>query len=136
MFGWFPGQGITGAALAGVGLALGGVALGTGIYGITLSDSVDENIEAHNANYDAGCRQNTDLCLRDASLINRDGERAADYKNVAMITGIVGASLFTVGAVLFLFSDESPLAPTDEPATKAEVRCGAGLAAVGCAGRF
>lgn len=112
-FGWFPGQGIVGLATAGVGLVFGGVAIGTGVYGSSLRSAVRDNISAHNQQYDAACAANTDSCLADIELINRDGERAQTYQNVAMGTGIAGGALFAVGATLFLFSDMSPLAPAD-----------------------
>ncbi|MEQ9318502.1 MAG: hypothetical protein RIF41_05055 [Polyangiaceae bacterium] len=112
-FGWFPGQGVVGLATAGVGVVFTGVAIGTGIYGSTLRSAVRDNISAHNQQYDASCAANTDSCLADIALINRDGERAQTYQNVAMGTGIAGGALIAVGATLFLFSDMSPLAPAD-----------------------
>jgi hypothetical protein len=113
MFGWFPGQGIAGLATAGLGVAFTGVAIGTGIYGSTLRSAVRDNINAHNQSYDGSCSSNTDSCLADISIINRDGERAKSYQNAAMGLGIAGGSLIAVGAALFLFSDMSPLAPAD-----------------------
>ncbi|HZO15846.1 MAG TPA: PEGA domain-containing protein [Polyangiaceae bacterium] len=129
-FGWFPGQGVVGLVTAGVGLALGGVAIGTAIYGLTLRDAVQENIDAHNVEYDPQCRRYTELCRYDIELINRDGQRAADYQNVAMVTGIVGAALFASGLTLFLLSDDSPLAP------EVSLACQLGVAGAACAGAF
>jgi tRNA (guanosine-2'-O-)-methyltransferase len=104
-YGWFPGQGVVGLVTAGVGIVAGGVALGTGIYGLTLRDSVDENIEAHKLQYDPQCTNHSELCRYDIELINRDGERAADYQNAAMVTGIVGVVLVAGGLTLFFMSD-------------------------------
>ena len=112
-FGWFPGQGIAGLATASVGVVFTGVAIGTGIYGASLRSAVRNNISAHNQQYDASCAANTDSCLADIAIINRDGERAQTYQNVALGTGITGGALIAVGATLFLFSDMSPLAPAD-----------------------
>ncbi|MEM1034184.1 MAG: hypothetical protein AAGN82_27850 [Myxococcota bacterium] len=115
-FGWFPGQGTVGLLTAGIGVALGGVALGTGLHGIDLEDAVQSNIDFHNQAYGTNCERSPDLCRASRAIINRDGERAADLRNVGLVTGIVGASLFATGAVLFLLSDDSPFAPDDDEA--------------------
>lgn len=115
LYGWFPYQGYVGIATAGVGVILGGVALGTGIHGLSLRSAVQENIDVHNQNYGPNCQRESDLCRADIALINEDGARAANYQNAGMVTGIVGASLFATGAVLFFFSDESPFAPDAGP---------------------
>lgn len=111
LFGWFPYQGYVGIATAGVGVILGGVALGTGVHGLSLRSAVRENIDIHNQNYGPNCQRSRELCEIDRALINEDGARAANYQNAGMVTGIVGASLFATGAVLFFFSDDSPFAP-------------------------
>jgi hypothetical protein len=141
-FGWFPGQGTVGLITAGAGLVAGGVAIGLGVYGIQLQSAVQENIDAHNTNYDANCNRNRDLCLNDITLINRDGQRAADHKNAALATGIVGVGLVAVGVTLFLLSDDSPLAP-DDGSDRASIRCSPSMDArtgtsygVGCFGSF
>ncbi|MEZ4442025.1 MAG: PEGA domain-containing protein [Polyangiaceae bacterium] len=135
-FGWFPGQGIVGLATAGAGAALVGVAIGTGIYGANLRTAVQNNIDAHYSSYDATCTQNRDSCLSDIALINSDGERAQSYQNAALVTGITGGSLLAVGTLLFLFSDDSPLAPQQEGAEKARVQCLPTGLGFGCAGSF
>lgn len=139
-FGWFPGQGIVGLATAGAGVVLTGVAIGTGIYGGTLRAAVRDNISAHNQQYDASCAANTDSCLADIALINRDGERAQTYQNVAMGTGIAGGALIAVGATLFLFSDMSPLAPADtgggDRASTFTLGCLPTLGGAACQGSF
>lgn len=139
MFGWFPGQGFVGIAVGGVGLAAGIVGLGIGGYGTSLRSAVQDNISAHNTNYDASCSQNRDLCLSDIELVNRDGARAQDYQTAGLALGITGAALFAVGTTLFLFSDMSPLAPDEKERAAAgglSGRCSLSLGGVGCAGTF
>jgi tetratricopeptide (TPR) repeat protein len=135
-FGWFPGQGPLGLVMAGAGIVAGGVALGLGIHGLDLRDAVQENIDAHQQNYDAECRDDSELCRYDITLINRDGERAADFQNAAMVTGIVALGLFAVGTTFFLMSDDSPLAP-DDGGDELALACGPWMApGLGCAGSF
>jgi len=142
-FGWFPYQGPIGLATAGVGVVLGGVALGTGIHGLSLRSAVQENIDVHNQSFGPSCEREGDLCRANIALINDDGARAAAYQNVGMVTGIIGASLFATGAVLFLFSDDSPLAsdvpPDDTPETAWSCAPGIALdgsASLACGGTF
>ncbi len=141
-FGWFPGQGYIGLAVGGLGLVAGVVGLGVGGFGTSLRSAVGDNIDAHNTNYDANCSQNRDLCLSDIELINRDGQRAKDYQTTGLILGITGAAMFAAGTTLFLLSDMSPLAPSDdEPdhrrSSKApQARCGISLGGAGCVGTF
>ena len=143
IFGWFPYQGPVGLATAGVGAALAVAGLATGMYGSSLRGAVQENIDAHNANYDANCSQNTDLCLSDISLINRDGQHADELQTTGLGLGITGAALFATGAILFLFSDDSPLAgdETAENGDSLSLICApslnlAGDSMLGCLGRF
>jgi len=136
-FGWFPGQGVVGLATAGAGVVLSGVAIGTGIYGASLRGAVQDNISAHNQLYDASCAANTASCLTDIELINRDGQRAQTYQNVALGTGIAGGALIAVGATLFLLSDMSPLAPADaDGADHVTLSCLPTLGGGGCFGTF
>jgi tetratricopeptide (TPR) repeat protein len=134
-FGWFPGQGIVGLVMAGVGVAAGGVALGVGIHGLSLRDSVQEQTDAHYALYGEQCTQQADLCRANIGILNAEGERAADYQNAAMVTGIVGVVLFAGGLTLFLMSDMSPLAPAPED-EQASFVCAPGWMGAGCAGTF
>lgn len=138
VFGWFPGQGLVGIAAGGVGLVMGVVGIGVGGYGTSLRGAVQDNIDAHNQNYDASCSQHRDLCLSDIELVNRDGQRAQDYQTAGLALGITGAALFAVGTTLFLFSDMSPLAPDEgaEESGKLSGSCGLSLGGVGCAGTF
>jgi hypothetical protein len=154
MFGWFPYQAPIGLATAGVGVVLTGIAIGTGIYGATLRGSVEDNIEAHNASYGTDCSlASRELCLSDIALINQEGERAQSAQNAALGLGLTGGALIAVGATLFLFSEDSPLAPSSEGATSAKghrpkqlsMRCGPQLpsaegsiqgAGLACFGRF
>lgn len=124
-YGWFAGQGVVGLVTAGVGAAVGGVGLGLGLYGTSLRGAVQENIDVHNQSYDPACNQHSELCRRDIDLINRDGVRARDLQNTGMVMGITGGALFVVGTVLFIMSDESPLAG-DEPDVASGLRCGGG----------
>jgi tetratricopeptide (TPR) repeat protein len=135
-FGWFPYQGYVGIVAAGLGLATGIVGIGVGAYGTSLRSAVQDNIDAHNTNYDANCSAHRDLCLSDIELINRDGQRAQDHQTVGLALGITGAALFAVGTTLFLMSDLSPLAPDEEGEDEVTARCGAGLLGVSCAGTF
>lgn len=141
-FGWFPYQGPIGLGVAGLGLAFGIAGLATGLYGNSLDAAVQENINAHNTHYDAGCTQNRDLCLNDIALINRDGETAASTIDTGVALGITGAVLFSAGAVLFLFSDDSPLASASstDGADRVSARCvpaiGQTSASLACVGSF
>lgn len=146
MFGWFPGQAWVGLGTAGVGLALGIVGASVGGYGASLRNRVEDNINAHNTNYDANCEANRDLCLSDIELINRDGQRAKDHETVGLALGITGAALFAVGTTLFLFSDMSPLAPSEgggdgsagngEDTGGIDAQCGVGIGTFACTGSF
>ena len=138
LFGWFPGQGIVGLAAGGLGLVAGIVGIGVGSYGVSLRGAVEDNIAAHNTNYDANCSRNRDLCLADIELINRDGARAKDFETAGLALGLAGLTLFAVGTSLYLFSDMSPLAPSDEEGkdTGLTGSCGVSLGGVGCAGSF
>lgn len=140
MFGWFPGQEWVGIGTAGVGLVMGIVGIAVGGYGASLRSAVQDNINAHNTAYDANCEQNRDLCLTDIELINRDGERAKDYETAGLALGITGAALFAVGTTLFLFSDMSPLAPSDSGEDTANNglrgQCGVSIGGFACAGSF
>ena len=129
-YGWFPGQGAVGLTMGGVGLALGVAGLVTGVYGLNLESAVQENIDAHNQNFDPSCTQNSELCRNDIALINADGESAASARDTGMALGLAGAGLFTVGLILFLFSDDGPLAPDDGADTA--IAC----TPFGCAGSF
>jgi hypothetical protein len=142
IYGWFPHQGPIGLATAGLGVGFGVAALITGVAGTSLRSAVQENINAHNANYDATCSQNSDQCLNDIALINSDGTRAQGLQDAGVGLGIMSAVLFTVGTVLFLFSDDSPLAPSgsgDGP-DSVSMSCGPSASHVGgafaCFGRF
>jgi hypothetical protein len=137
-FGWFPGQGIVGLTVGGVGLAAGLVGLGVGGYGTSLRGAVQDNIDAHHQNYDDNCSRNRDLCLTDIELINRDGQRSHDLQTTGLVLGISGATLFAVGTTLFLLSDMSPFAPSgdDAASASASARCGITVGGVGCAGSF
>lgn len=112
--GWFPHQGTIGLATAGLGLAAGAVALGTGLHGLSIRSAVQENIDAHNSNYDAQCAQNSQLCQYDIALINNDGQRAKSYQNIGLITGIVGASLFAVGTTFWIFAPDGPIGNSED----------------------
>ncbi len=137
-YGWFPYQGPIGLGVAGLGLAFGIAGLATGLYGDSLKSAVQENINAHNTHYDAGCNRHRELCLNDIAMINRDGATAASTIDTGVALGITGAALFSVGAVLFLFSDDSPLAGGDGDRTSA--RCAPAVgpehATLACGGRF
>lgn len=143
LFGWFPGQGPVGLTTAAVGIVTGGIGLASGLYGMSLRSSVQDNIAAHNQSFEPGCATQSDLCRANAQLINRDGARAADWENTGIAMGIVGGSLFVVGTTLWLFSEDSPLAP-DEPSEPADaafdMSCGGSVtgqgAAFGCQGTF
>jgi hypothetical protein len=143
MFGWFPGQGFVGLGAAGVGLVMGIVGIGVGSYGTSLRGAVQDNINAHNTNYDVNCSTNRDLCLSDIELINRDGARAKDFQTAGLGLGITGAILFAAGTTLFLFSDMSPLAPADDGADGKDKgvgdlqgSCDVSIGGFGCAGTF
>lgn len=125
LFGWFGGQGPIGLTAMGVGAVVGGVGLGLAIYGTSLRGAVRDNIDAHQASFGPGCEREPTLCAYDAELINRDGRRARDLQNTGMVMGIAGGGLLVVGTVLFLFSDDSPLAD-DAPTTASSLRCGGG----------
>ena len=138
-FGWFGGQGPIGLTAMGVGAAVGGVGLGLALYGTSLRSAVRDNIDAHNASYGPSCEREPQLCAYDAELINRDGRRARDLQNTGMVMGIAGGGLLVVGTVLFLFSDDSPLAG-DEADSARLPRCGGGTDGVtfgvSCHGAF
>jgi hypothetical protein len=138
-FGWFGGQGPLGLTAMGIGAAVGGVGLGLALYGTSLRSAVRENIDAHNASYGPGCEREPQLCAYDIELINRDGRRARDLQNTGMVMGIAGGGLLVVGTILFLFSDDSPLAD-DEADTARLPRCGGGTDGVSfglsCHGAF
>jgi len=145
LYGWFPYQGYVGIATAGVGMVLGGVALGTGIHGLSLRSAVRDNIDIHNQTFGPSCQGDRVLCDVNRELINADGRRAANYQNAGLVTGIVGASLFATGAVLFFFSDESPFAPDATPGDDAPDRSSwscapgfdlAGSGQLACGGTF
>lgn len=139
--GWFPQQRNIGLALAGAGLAASGTALGLGLYGINLEAAVQSNIDAHRQNYDPACAQNSALCRADTALINYDGERAAAYRNTALVTGLAGAGLAVLGSVFVVFSPGGPFAPK-KPADTApktagfDVGCDVTLMGLSCDGRF
>ena len=135
--GFFPYQGMVGLAAMGVGIAAAGVAAGAGGYGLALESAVDENIALHNQNYDASCTNFADLCRADLAFINRDAERAADFRNVGLASGIAGGSLALIGAGLWLFSPDSPLAKTPEKKAKLESSSpssSASMTGLGCIG--
>ncbi|MBM4374935.1 MAG: hypothetical protein FJ095_07605 [Deltaproteobacteria bacterium] len=139
--GWFPQQRNVGLALAGAGLAASGTALGLGIYGMNLESAVQTNIDAHRQNYDPACASNTALCLADNALINHDGERAAAYRNSAMVTGIAGAGLAVLGSLFVAFAPDGPFAPkkpADATPKSAELEfgCTFGVMSASCDGRF
>lgn len=157
--GWFPHQGTIGLVTAGLGVAVGSFALATGLHGLSVRGAVQENIDAHNSNYDAACSQNTQLCQYDIALINSDGERAQLYQNMGLITGIVGASLVAVGATFWIFAPDGPIgnsAKDHDGKDKATLGClptasfgasgsgistsrgplGSSLLGVACGGRF
>jgi hypothetical protein len=140
--GWFPQQRNIGIGVAGAGVVAGATALGLGIYGLSLNAAVKKNIDAHNANYDAGCVANTVYCQNDIELINHDGKRAAQYRNAAMVTGLVGVGLFVVGGTFVAFAPDGPFAPAKPKDGKDKVAldCGAaptgGGVSMGCSGRF
>jgi tetratricopeptide (TPR) repeat protein len=106
--GLFPYQGTVGLALAGVGLALGGVAIASGAYGGSLRSAADENLEIHNTRYDPECRANSELCLYDLALINRDIDQAQSFTTTAIATGIAGGVLLAGGLTLWLLSPDGP----------------------------
>ncbi len=133
-FGWFPGQGIVGLTVGGLGLVAGVVGIGLGGYGTSLRGAVQDNIDSHNQNYDENCTRNRDLCLADIALINRDGQRAQDHQTAGLVLGITGAAMFAVGTTLFLLSDMSPLAPDEEG--DAHASCGPTFGGIGCQGAF
>ncbi len=157
--GWFPHQTAVGMAAIGLGVVASGVALGAGVYGITLNDAVQENIDIHAANYDPSCSANSALCRHDIALINQDGQRAQTYRNVGLITGIVGGGLVLVGTTFWLFAADGPLGGGDAKKTdddnidkdkgdedKTSFRCGPDLTTaadsaidgvgIGCFGSF
>jgi tetratricopeptide (TPR) repeat protein len=117
-----------GATLAGVGLAASGTALGLGLYGLQLESAVQTNIDAHNANYDPGCTRFTDRCAIDTALINRDGARAAQYRNVALVTGIAGAGLTVLGGLFVGIAKDGPFASAKAAPTPGEKDASAGHA--------
>jgi tetratricopeptide (TPR) repeat protein len=124
--GWFAHQREVGVAIAGAGLAAGGVAIGVGIYGGSLQGAVQTNIDAHAQNYDSACSHNTQLCLHDIALINHDGERAAQARNLALLSGIVGAGLVVVGGTFVMFAPHGRVAPAPKDVKdKTSVACAA-----------
>ena len=141
VFGWFPYQGPIGLGSAGLGVAFAAAALGTGLYGTSLRAAVQENIDVHNHNYDANCSRNTELCQLDIAMINRDGERAQQLQTAGVALGLTAGALFVAGAVLFVFSDDSPFAKADRDSSDGlSLSCASSLGTpsgiLGCVGRF
>ncbi|MBW2458845.1 MAG: PEGA domain-containing protein [Deltaproteobacteria bacterium] len=145
--GWFAGQGTVGLITAGVGVAVGAVGVVGLIYGGNLRSAVQENIDAHQANYDPGCNTNTELCQYDIAMINEDGERAQTWQDTGVVMTITGGALLVTGVTLWLFAGDGPLA--DDDADQASWSCLPGLTgtgasegsvpsgvAVGCFGSF
>jgi hypothetical protein len=138
--GWFPHQRNVGLALASVGVAASGTALGIGIHGLQLQSAVQTNIDVHNQNYDPACSTNSAYCRMDIALINHDGERAAQLRNVALVTGLAGAGLTLLGGLFVSFAPDGPFAPKTPDAKPKEnaLALGCGVMGIGaaCSGSF
>ncbi|MBM4360062.1 MAG: hypothetical protein FJ096_18305 [Deltaproteobacteria bacterium] len=138
--GWFPQQRNVGIALASVGVVAGGTALGLGIHGLQLQNAVQTNIDLHNRNYDPACSRFSAYCRADIALINHDGERAAALRNTALVTGLVGAGLATVGGLFLAFAPDGPFAAkkADEGPKTSGLELGCGITGLGaaCSGSF
>ncbi len=127
--GWFPGQGTVGLITAGVGVAVGAVGIVGLVYGSNLRSAVQENIDAHHANYDPACNTDTELCQYDIAMINDDGERAKTWQDTGLVMTITGGALLAAGVTLWIFAEDGPLA--DDGADQASWSCLPGLTGMG-----
>jgi len=107
----FPHQLTVGMVSAGLGVAIAGVAIGSGVYGMSLRSSVEDNVTAHNATYGEDCSQSDfTLCQYDIALINQDGARADSLQTAGLALGITAGVLVAAGAAFIVLAPDGPLA--------------------------